>query len=148
MSVIHRWRVTTPLVRTTFLCQAGTTTIAMVNVPSGYACTRSHPLKIESDYYDRNIRVYVYVDSRSNNLTPDGLPLTNEITMRMGKFFIKRNYIGVKVVNNSSTDAYVTIMFPCHIISAAVLERVFIPFLRKACEEVCRYIGVDPEGVR
>jgi len=147
MSVMHKWRITTPLIRTTFLCQAGTTTVATVNVLSGYACTRSHPLKIESDYYDRNIKVYVYVDSESNDLTYGGLSLTDEIVMTMGKFFVKRNYVRIKVVNDSSTDAYVTITFPCHMISLAVLDKVFIPLLRKACMDICSYIGVDPEKV-
>jgi len=147
MATIHKWKIQTPTIRTTILAQAGTTTEAQVNIPPGMACTRSHPLIILSDYYDKDIVVHVFVDSEENDLSYGGLPLTDKIVLSMGKFFLKRNYLKFKIINNTTTDANVTVQFPCHMVSRRVVDYIFIELLRAACRDICRYIGVDPRKV-
>ena len=147
MATIHKWKILTPTIRTTFLCQAGTTTEAQVNIPLGMACTRSHPLIISSDYYDKDIIVHVFVDSEENDLSYGGLPLTDRIELAMGKFFLKRNYLKFRVINNTATDAYITVQFPCHMVSRRVVDYIFIRLLEVACKDICSYIGVDPRVV-
>jgi len=147
MAVIHKWTITTPVIRSTILAQAGIITEAQVSIPTGMACTRSHPLIISSDYYDKDIIVHVYVDSEENDLTYGGLPLTDKISISMGKFFLKRNYLKFKIINNTTTDAYITVQFPCHMVSRRVVDLIFIELLKAACRDICGYIGVEPEKV-
>jgi len=147
MATIHKWKILTPTIRTTILAQAGTTVEAQINIPSGMVCTRSHPLIISSDYYSKDIIVHVFVDSDENDLSYGGLPLTDKIELSMGKFFLKRNYLKFKIINNSTNDAYVTFQFPCHMVSRRVVDYIFIELLRASCEDICRYINVDPRKV-
>jgi len=146
MAVLHNWEITTPLIRISFLCEAGQTTEANIPLPKGYSCTRSHPLKIVSDYYDKDILVQVYIDDEPLGYGT-GMALTSEMSIGLGKHFLKRKGIKIEVTNNTSTDATVTIEFPCHIVEDKIIEQIYIPLLKKACQDICGYIGVDIERI-
>ena len=144
MSVIHKWEILTPTIRINVLCPTGGITAIRYSLPQGKACTRSEPLILESDYYHEDIKASVYVDGRT---VSEDMQLTNKIVMSLGHHFIKRSFLEVDIDNQSGTDINLTIQFPCHMVKESVVDFLMIPLFKKVCDEICGWIGVNPDKI-
>jgi len=145
MAVVFGWDILTPYISMPFLVEAGQATKLELAIPEGYCCTRANPLKISSDYYSKDIIVWVKVDDQ--DISPDGMALSSPIEMTFGKFFVKRFKVEVVVQNDSDTDAIITVQFPCHMVKKSVVEKIFMGLMSRSCCILCEFLGIRVEEV-
>ena len=127
-----RWsgEVYFPHFRTVTHVPAGTQVVFHFKLPSGYYCTCPGPLVFESDYYNPNITLEVYVDGEP--ITPLGaLPIypTGPIQFTYGGLWFKRVEVTIVYTNNSIRDVNISYAVDITMIRDFIFESYYKPLV-------------------
>jgi len=137
-AVMPRGKVMFPTWRIAWSCPAGTTTETPLLLPEGFLCTRREA-RLYSTYYSKDIVIYVYVDDKL--VTPYGLTMTGAAVLDFGEFFVKRRKVDVNTVNNSTTDAIITLEVVASLVEKSFYEEWYAPiidYMYRGLSEIAR----------
>lgn len=128
-----------PTFRLTVLVPAGEEVEIVLPMPKDFVCTRRRPLRFSSDYYSPDLLVDVSVDKWKVNPFP--MPLTGEFDVDFGAYYVKFHDVTIRIYNNTSVDAHVTMQCTAHFIHRRQLyERWYRPIMEFTYDMLSRLV--------
>ncbi len=138
-----------PTFRLSVAVPAGTTVEFPFPLPEGFYCTKRTPITFESDYYDPNIVVNVYVDGKGpeNLVTPYGAvmyPPGSVVVVNFGEMWLKKRNVIMEFKNGSAADATITFDVAASLIHYTLYEswyRPIVEFTKARLNDAARAMG-------
>ena len=115
-----------PTTRFTWLCAAGAITNFTVFMPEGLVCTRRMGT-LTSNFYDPNITVLCFVDGEL--ATPYPIPLTGEVVVDLGEYYVKHRDLRFTVVNATVTNALLSWTKVSSLMEKSFYESFYVPII-------------------
>ena len=120
--------------RTALLVPAGYAFSLTVSVPSGWVNIGAEDIKIFSDYYSENIVIDVWVDGYKVNPYP--IPLTAQINVNLGVYYVQKQRATIDIYNMSDKDATVTIEGVSYMLDKGLFENFFYPLIKLSYDKL------------
>lgn len=130
-----------PIYRFAAVIPAGVTLRFSLSARIGFVGVMISPMQLYASLHDARMVINLWVDG-VNRVTPDGVPMTADMSISMAQYWLVYTGVTVEVVNGSPFDIMLTLDSQAGVVEKTLFDKFYLPMLNYSYQSMFRMAGL------